>query len=78
MTDKKLMAEDEKLAIDMKVIDLRNAGKVEEARNLAKTIPLSPALAALMKKRMGAEWVKSSGWNLSEAEAKFGQNWLGN
>jgi hypothetical protein len=76
MTNGKLMTMKEKTAIDMQVIALRNAGKVDEARELAKTIPLSPALCALYKKRLGADWLKNSGWNLAEAEAKFGHDWL--
>jgi hypothetical protein len=76
MTNGKLMTFDEKLAIDMQCIDLENAGKVDEAMELAKTKPLSPALAALCKKRLGLQWLKNSGWNLAEAEAKFGHEWL--
>jgi DNA-binding transcriptional ArsR family regulator len=72
----KLMTMKEKTAIDMQVIALRDAGKVDEARELTKTIPLSPALCALYKKRLGAYWLKNSGRNLAEAEAKFGNEWL--
>jgi hypothetical protein len=67
MTTGKLMTFDEKLAVDMRCHDLREAGKKDEALELAKTIPLSPALCALYKKRLGAEALRNSGWNLAEA-----------
>ncbi|MDR0908966.1 MAG: hypothetical protein LBM77_04285 [Spirochaetaceae bacterium] len=76
MTTGQLMTFDEKLAIDMRCHDLREAGKMDEAMELAKTIPLSPALCALYKKRLGAQALLKSGWNLAEAEAKFGPDWL--
>ncbi|MDR0909435.1 MAG: hypothetical protein LBM77_06665 [Spirochaetaceae bacterium] len=55
---------------------LRRAGKEKEALELSKTIPISPAVAALFKKRFGPEMVKKCGFNMAEAEAKFGPNWL--
>jgi hypothetical protein len=70
------MTFDEKLAIDMQTIALDDAGKHEEAEKLALTKPLSPAMAMVWKRRLGAESLKQSGWNLAEAEAKFGPNWL--
>jgi hypothetical protein len=39
---------------------------------------MEPWLAAWNKKYMGADFLRSSGWNLSEAEAEFGPNWLDN
>jgi hypothetical protein len=29
-----------------------------------------------MKEKMGVDFLINSGWNLSEAEAEFGKNWL--
>jgi hypothetical protein len=66
----------EKLAIGVKAIELRNAGKEEEAMALQKTSPLPPFLAKIMKEKVGADYLIKSGWNLSEAEAEFGQGWL--
>jgi hypothetical protein len=76
MTSGKLMTQDEKRAVNMQYIALEKAGKHEEAMEVAKTRPLSPALAALIKKRLGVGWLKKSGWNLAEAEVKFGEGWL--
>jgi hypothetical protein len=33
-------------------------------------------LAKYWEKMMGAEFLIQGGWNLAEAEAEFGQNWL--
>jgi hypothetical protein len=76
MTNGKLMTFEEKLANDMQSIALDNAGKHEEAMEVAKAQPISPAVAALLKKRLGKQWLLNSGWNLAEAEAKFGPNWI--
>jgi hypothetical protein len=76
MTNGRLMTFDEKLAVDMRYIELDNAGRHEEAMNLAKTVPLSPAVAMIWKKRLGKEALLQSGWNLAEAEAKYGSGWL--
>jgi hypothetical protein len=70
------MTNDEKLEVSLRSIALRKAGKEKEAMEVAKTRPLSPAIAAVLKKRMGAQWLKDSGWNLAEAEAKFGPGWI--
>jgi len=72
----KLMSEDEKVAVMMQVVALRNAGKVEESRALAKTMPIPPFLAKFAKEHGQTDYLKSSGWNLAEAEAAFGQDWL--
>jgi hypothetical protein len=41
-----------------------------------KTAPLPPYIAKVIKEKVGADFLVNSGWNLSEAEAEFGQNWL--
>jgi hypothetical protein len=60
-----------------KVRDLREAGKFEEARTLNLSIPLPPWLAKVFVEITSPEFVRNSGYNLSEAEAEFGSNWLG-
>jgi hypothetical protein len=69
-----LMSEEEKAAITMRFFALRDEGKEDEAMALFKTIPMPPFLAKITKEKMGAEYL--SGWNLAEAEAKFGSGWL--
>jgi len=70
------MTLDEKLAISNKAGALWKAGDEEGCIRLMKTAPLPPYLAKVYKKTMGAEKLLKSGWNLSEAEAEFGPDWL--
>lgn len=69
-----LMTEKEKAAITVRAIALRKEGKEDEAMALLKTTPMPPFLAKVTKEKMGIEYL--DGWNLSEAEAKFGPDWL--
>jgi len=70
------MTLDEKLAISCKAAELRDAGDKEGASRLLKTAPLPPYLAKVYKEKIGAKQLIESGWNLSEAEAEFGPDWL--
>lgn len=72
----RLMTEHEKADIFMKSYELEQAGKVEEGRILYRNIPLPPYLAMFVKKYLGAEGLLQMGWNLAEAEAEFGTDWL--
>ena len=70
------MTLDEKLAISNKAISLIQAGEEEEGRRLLRTAPMPPYLAKVLKDKMGADFLIKGGWNLSEAKAEFGFNWL--
>ena len=70
------MTLDEKLAISCKAAALRKAGDDEGARRLLRTAPMPPYLAKVLKEKMGLDFLKSGGWNLVEAEEKFGSDWL--
>jgi hypothetical protein len=70
------MSQDERSEINRKSRELREAGKYEEAMALSKTRPLSPYLAKIAKEKVGVEYLRKSGWNLAEAEAEFGPDWL--
>ena len=70
------MTEFEKADIFMRYYELKQEGKIEEATALHRTMPLSPHLAMCMKKYQGVEHLLNSGWNLAEAEAEFGSDWL--
>jgi hypothetical protein len=70
------MTEQEKAAIYMQTVALRKEGKTEEADALRKTIPLPPFMAKFAKENYGVDYLKNSKWNLSEAEAAFGADWL--
>jgi hypothetical protein len=70
------MTLDEKLAISCKAAELSKTGDKEGYMRLMKTVPMPPYLAKVMKEKVGTDYLINSGWNLSEAEAEFGKNWL--
>jgi len=70
------MTIDEKLAISCKAASLRKAGDEEAATRLLRTAPMPPYLAKVLKETMGADFLIKGGYNLSEAEAEFGRNWI--
>jgi hypothetical protein len=70
------MTLDEKLAISCKAAELREAGDDEGASRLIRTAPLPPYLAKVAKEKIGVDFLINGGWNLSEAEAEFGPDWL--
>ena len=70
------MTLDEKLAISCKAAELRKAGDKEGASRLIRTAPMPPYIAKVMKEKVGVDFLIDGGWNLSEAEAEFGKNWL--
>jgi len=72
------MSLDEKLAISNKAIALSKAGDEEGYMRLMKTVPMPPYLAKVFKEKVGADFLIDSGFNLSEAEAEFGSDWLTN
>ena len=72
----RLMSEREKADIFMKTIELEEAGKTEESKALHRTIPLPPYLAKVFKDKVGADFLIRGGYNLSEAEAEYGPDWL--
>jgi hypothetical protein len=51
--------------------------KDEEAFELAKKLPLPAVLAMSAKETMGVDKLLAAGFNLSEAEAVYGKDWLG-
>jgi hypothetical protein len=70
------MTLDEKLAISNKAFTLLEAGDRDGYMRLMKTVPIPHYLAKVLKEKVGPDYLINEGWNLSEAEAKFGQNWL--
>jgi hypothetical protein len=76
MPQAQTMTLDEKLTISNKALALWKAGDNEGCRNLMKKLPIPPYLAKVLKEKVGADIIKIGGWDLSEVEAEFGQNWL--
>jgi hypothetical protein len=72
----KEMTIDEKLDIIVRSIELKHAGQIEEADRVRKQVPLSPYLAKFCKEKIGADFLIQQGFNLSEAEHEYGQDWL--
>jgi hypothetical protein len=72
----KLMTDEEIGDVIMESYKLREAGKMEEAIALHRTIPVPAYLAKIFKDLAGADFLIKGGWNLAEAEAEFGQDWL--
>jgi len=70
------MTLDEKLAISNKACALWATGNKEEASRLIRTAPMPPYLAKIYKEKIGVEPLLKAGYNLSEAEAEFGSDWL--
>ena len=72
------MTLDEKLAILCKAAALREAGNEAEHSRLVRLVPMPPYLAKVAKEKIGTEFLIKGGWDLSEAEAEFGSDWLTN
>ena len=70
------MTLDEKLAISNRAFSMIEAGNEEEGRRLLRTAPMPPYLAKVLKDKMGIDFLIKGGFNLSEAEAEFGPNWI--
>jgi hypothetical protein len=66
----------EKLSLSVKAIELEKEGKLEEAEKIRRQIPMPPYLAKFAKKHLGADFLIKYGWNLTEAEAEYGADWL--
>ena len=76
MPQAQAMTLDEKLDTMMRAIALKNAGDREGYSRLTRSIPMPPYLAKIYKEKVGVKQLIESGWNLTEAEAEFGADWL--
>ena len=76
MPQAQTMTLDEKLATIQKAIALDKAGDGKGSSRLIRTIPMPPYLAKIYKEKVGVEPLINGGWNLAEAEAEFGSDWL--
>jgi uncharacterized protein related to proFAR isomerase len=66
----------EKLDIGNRAVTLKKSGDRDGYDRLMRTIPMPPFLAKIMKEKVGVDYLTNGGWNLSEAEAEFGTDWL--
>jgi hypothetical protein len=72
----KLMTLSEVADILAKSYEMEDAGQVDEALELRRTIPLKPYMAKFIKEKFGINFLIDSGYNLAEAEVEYGQDWL--
>jgi hypothetical protein len=76
MPQTETMSLHEKLALGVKSIELEKQGKFEEAKKVLRQTPLPPYLAKFLKDHIGLDELIKTGWNLSEAEAEYGPDFL--
>ena len=76
MAQKQTMPIEEKLDILVKMIELEEQGKDDEAFKLRKKFPLPAHMGEYAKKYLGLDFLKNCGWNMSEVEAKYGKDFL--
>jgi hypothetical protein len=79
MPQTQVMSLEERAAIIIKAMELKKQGKLEESKRMMKQIPLPAFLAKFARdyrEYFGDDFLEKYGWNLSEAEAEFGSDWL--
>jgi hypothetical protein len=68
---------EERCAIFAQADRMKNDGKEDEALMFTmQNYPMPPYLAKFMKKHYGADFLIKGKYNLTEAEAEFGKDWL--
>jgi hypothetical protein len=76
MVEQKLMTFEEKVHTYAQAIDLKHAGKIEEAKALDRSVPFAPWAAEFIKKYVGLDALLAADLNLAEVEEKYGKEWL--
>lgn len=72
-----LMTLEEKAVVLNAIRAAEEAGNDEEAERLMREVlPLAPHLAMVAKEMYGKQALLDAGYNLSEADAEFGDGWL--
>ena len=72
-----LMTLEEKWEVLDAIQAAEEAGNDEEAgRLMREVLPLAPHLAMAAKEMYGKQYLIEGGYNLSEANAEFGDGWL--
>jgi len=76
MPKAQIMTDEEKVDTSYRACMLLEAGDREGYSRLTRSIPMPPYLAKVFKEKVGVDFLINGGFNLSEAEAEFGQDWL--
>lgn len=71
-----LMTFEEKEVVLDAIYEANLAGDEAEAGRLMRKLPLAPGLAEIAKDMYGKEYLVENGYDLSEANAEFGDGWL--
>lgn len=72
----RLMTWEEKEVILDAIYAANRAGNEDEAQRLMIELPLAPGMAQIAKELYGKEYLIENGYNLSEANMEFGDDWL--
>ncbi len=70
------MGKEERAQLFDQYLEMCDAGNREKADDILIRIPLSPWLAKVVKKRLGIQYMREAGFNLSDAVDAFGMEWL--
>lgn len=70
------MSQEERDRIFEEAMLAEEAGDSQKSKELLKKIPISAGLAMGLKNAVGHEIMRSVNLNYSDAEAKYGANWL--
>ena len=70
------MTKEQEFSIIEASLAAADRGNRVEERRLLKQLPLAPHLAKVAKEIWGKEFLLNEGYDLSEAEAEYGSNWL--
>jgi len=75
----RLFTKEEENELALKAFALKEQGKHEECRRMLRQLPLPAYLAKFVKDHIeyfGEDFFEKHGFNLAEAEAEYGSNWL--
>jgi hypothetical protein len=70
------MTTEERLDVIMKADEYLAAGNKAESQRLVLGLPMPPYLAKFAKEFLGADFLIKNGYNLADAEAEYGPDWL--
>jgi hypothetical protein len=70
------LTREQEIEIIQKSLEADERGDHDESVRLIQQMPLAPHLARAAKKIWGKEYLLQSGFDLSEAEAAYGKDWL--
>ena len=73
---KSTMSDERRREIAAQVSEAIKAGDKERAAEIAKQMPLPLPMARVLKADWGVERLKNAGFNLDDAVAAYGEDWL--